>query len=79
MGLVWFYNEVMHTRDANGMRNNVYTDQTAPVGAVQSQSEHFAQICLSQYLEFLQYLIFSHEYVLVCMLKGSLLHVYKGK
>ena len=39
MHLVWFYSEVMHPEDADGMKNTVDPDQTAPIKAVQSQSE----------------------------------------
>ena len=29
-GTIWFYNAVMHLKDADGMMNNVDPDQTAP-------------------------------------------------
>ena len=32
--MVWFYDAVMHTKDADGMANSVKPHQTAPEGAV---------------------------------------------
>ena len=29
---LWFYHTVMHSKDANGMKNSVDPDQTAPDG-----------------------------------------------
>ena len=47
----------MHPKDAKGKANNLDPDQTAPFEAVWCGSALFAHICMSQMLEFLQYLI----------------------
>ena len=39
-------------KDGDGIANSVDADQTAPKGAVWSESALVAQTCLSQYLEF---------------------------
>ena len=40
----------MHPKDADGMANSVDPDQTAPLGAVWSESTMFPQTCLSEKL-----------------------------
>ena len=45
MGL---YHRVMSPNDADGMANSVDPDQTAPLGAVWSESALFAQAYLSE-------------------------------
>ena len=40
----------MHPKDVEGIANSVDLDQTAPLGAVWSESALFAQICLSENL-----------------------------
>ena len=45
----------MCPKDADGMANNVDPDQTATLEAVWSGSTRFAQTCLSENLESLQY------------------------
>ena len=40
----------MHPKDAEGIANSVDPDQTAPLGAVWSESALFAQTCLSENL-----------------------------
>ena len=40
----------MHPNDADGIANSVDPDQTAPLGAVWSESTLFAQTCLSENL-----------------------------
>ena len=46
----------MSPKDAEGMANSVDPDQTAPLGAVWSGSEMFAQVYLSENLGSLRYL-----------------------
>ena len=46
---------VMHPNDAEGIANSVDPDQTAPLGAVWSESALFAQTCLSENLGSLWY------------------------
>ena len=50
----------MHPKDAEGIANSVDPDQTAPLGAVWSGSALFAQICLSENLGTLWYLMKSN-------------------
>ena len=45
----------MHPKDAEGIANSVDPDQTAPLGAVLSESALFAETCLSENLETLRY------------------------
>ena len=45
----------MHPKDAEGIANSVDPDQPAPLGAVWSRSELFAQTCLSENLGTLRY------------------------
>ena len=40
---MWLYHRVMSPNDADGMTNSVDPDQTAPLGAVWSESALFAQ------------------------------------
>ena len=47
---MWFYQRVMHPKDAHWMANSVDPDQTAPVAAIWSGSALFAQFCLSKNL-----------------------------
>ena len=44
------YQRVMHPKDAAGIANSVDPDQTAPLGAVWSESALFAQTHLSENL-----------------------------
>ena len=46
----------MHPKEAGAMANSVDPDQTASSEAVLSWSALFAEIYLSQYIEFLRYL-----------------------
>ena len=48
----------MHPKDADGMANSVDPDQTASSEAVWSWSALFAETYLSQYIEFLQYVMY---------------------
>ena len=50
----------MHPKDADGMANSVDPDQTASSEAVWSWSALFAETYLSQYIEFVRYVIFSN-------------------
>ena len=45
----------MHPKDADGLANSVDLDQTASPEAVWSRSALFAEIYLSQYIEFVRY------------------------
>ena len=47
----------MHRKDADGMANTVDPDQTASSEAVWSWSALFAETYLSQYIEFVRYLV----------------------
>ena len=47
---MWLYHRVMSPNDADEMANSVDRDQTAPLGAVRSGSELFAQAYLSKNL-----------------------------
>ena len=47
----------MHPKDADGMANSVDHDQTASSEAVRSWSALFAETYLSQYIEFVWYLV----------------------
>ena len=47
----------MHPKDADGMANSLDPDQTASSEAV-SWSALFAETYLSQYIEFVRYLVF---------------------
>ena len=47
----------MHPKDADGMANRVDLDQTASSEAVRSWSALFAETYLSQYIEFVRYVI----------------------
>ena len=55
MWTMWLYHRVMSPNDAEGVANSVDPDQTAPLGAVWSGSELFAQTCLSENLGSLRY------------------------
>ena len=46
----WRFLRVIHSKDAEGIANSVDPDQTAPLGAVWSESALFAQTCLSENL-----------------------------
>ena len=48
----------MHPKDADGMANSVDPDQTASSEAVWSWSALFAETYLSQYIEFVRYMVF---------------------
>ena len=54
---VWRNIALMHPKDANGMANSVEPDQTASSEAVWSWSALFAETYLSQYIEFVRYLL----------------------
>ena len=47
----------MHPKDADGMANGVDPDQTASSEAVWSWSALFAEPYLSQYIEFVRYIV----------------------
>ena len=47
---MWLYHRVLRPNDADGMASSVDPDQTAPLGAVWSGSELFAQAYLSENL-----------------------------
>ena len=47
----------MHPKDADGMANSVDPDQTASSEAVWSWSALFAETYLSQYIEFVRYIV----------------------
>ena len=47
----------MHPKDADGMANSVDPDQTASSEAVWSWSALFADTYLSQYIEFIRYVL----------------------
>ena len=47
----------MHPKEADAMANSVDPDQTASSEAVRSWSALFAETYLSQYIEFLRYVI----------------------
>ena len=34
-GTVWFYNSIMHPKDADGMINSAEPNQAAPIGALE--------------------------------------------
>ena len=55
----------MHPKDADGMANSVDPDQTASSEAVWSWSALFAETYLSQYIEFVRYILALLD-VLVC-------------
>ena len=55
---VWCNIALMHPKDADGMANSVDPDQTASSEAVWSWSALFAETYLSQYIEFVRYLLF---------------------
>ena len=52
----------MHPKDADGMANSVDPDQTASEEAVWSWSALFAEIYLSQYIEFVRYSVYTGYY-----------------
>ena len=54
---VWCNIALMHPKDADGMANSVDPDQTASSEAVWFWSALFAETYLSQYIEFVRYLI----------------------
>ena len=45
-GKVWFYNAVMHLKDAIGMANSVDSDQTAPKQSDLKEQSNLAVLCL---------------------------------
>ena len=47
----------MHPKDADGVANSVDPDQTASSEAVLSRSALFAETYLSQYIEFVRYIL----------------------
>ena len=47
---MWLYHRVMSPNDVDGVANSADPDQTAPLGAVWSESALFAQTCLSENL-----------------------------
>ena len=53
----------MHPKDADGMANSVDPDQTASSEAVWSWSALFAETYLSQYIEFVRYIIYSNAHI----------------
>ena len=53
----------MHPKEAGAMANSVDPDQTASSEAVWSWSALFAETYLSQYIEFLRYLLLSYAKV----------------
>ena len=54
---VWCNISLMHPKDADGMANSVDPDQTASSEAVWSWSALFAETYLSQYIEFVRYMV----------------------
>ena len=53
----------MHSKDADGMANSIDPDQIASSEAVWSWSSLFAETYLSQYIEFVRYILY-------CPVKG---------
>ena len=53
---MWLYHREMSPNYADGMANSVDPDQTAPLGAVWSESALFAQAYLSENLGSLRYI-----------------------
>ena len=53
----------MHPKDADGTANSVDPDQTASSEAVWSWSALFAETYLSQYIEFVRYVIRFRQWV----------------
>ena len=47
----------MHPKDADGMANSIDPDQTSSSEAVWSWSALFAETYLSQYIEFVRYVL----------------------
>ena len=54
---VWCNIALMHPKDADGMANSIDPDQTASSEAVWSWSALFAETYLSQYIDFVRYII----------------------
>ena len=52
---MWLYHRAMSPEETDGMANSTDPDQTAPLGAVWSESTLFAQAYLSENLGSLRY------------------------
>ena len=64
----------MHPKEADAMANSVDPDQTASSEAVCSWSALFAETYLSQYIEFLRYVLLWHYGAILCN-QGDVKHL----